>query len=99
MHYALSRLDDDAPYLVYGKGDDAAAAEQDAHRNLREDRDDAPALRHNLIVLTREECEAKGYIVPGAPVIWYDHLARYQVEDQDPFKPLAIERRLRDVLR
>jgi hypothetical protein len=99
MHYALSRLDDAAPFLVFGKGDDPALAEQDALRNLREDRDDAAALRRNLIVLSREECEENGYIVPGAPVIWYDHLGRYQVEDQDPFKPRAIEQRLRNVLR
>jgi hypothetical protein len=99
MHYALSRLDDDALYLVYGKGDDPALAEQDALHNLRDDRDDTPTLRRNLIVLSREECEEQGYVVLGAPVIWYDHLGHYRVEDQDPFKPRAIEQRLHNVLR
>jgi hypothetical protein len=99
MYYALSRTDADAPYRVYGKGDEPIAAEQDARRNLDEDREDAPLLQRNLIVLTREESEEKGYVVPGAPVIWYDHLGRYRVEDQDPYKPRSIERRLRDKLR
>ena len=99
MHYALSRLDADDPDLVYGKGDDAAEAEADAHRTIREDREDAPLLRRNLLVVTREEAEQAGYIVPGAPVIWYDHLGRYRVEDQDPYRPNPIERRLRGILR
>jgi hypothetical protein len=99
MYYALSRPDPDSPYLVYGKGDEPGAAEQDARRNLGDVRDDAPTLGQNLIVLTREESEEKGYVVAGAPVIWYDHLGRYRVEDQDPYAPRSIERRLRDRLR
>jgi|SRR5215211_2019082 hypothetical protein len=98
MYYALSRLDDDSPYHVYGKGEDPAEAEADARRNLTEDRDNHAPLARHLIVMTREEAEEKGYVVPGAPVIWYDHLGRYRVEDMGPYKPLGIEKRLRDVL-
>ncbi len=100
MHYALSRLYGEAPYQVYGKGDDAAEAEADAARNIEEaPAEEATALRANLVVMTREESEQRGYVVPGAPVIWYDHLRRYRVEDHGRYKPVKIERRLRHMLR
>jgi hypothetical protein len=100
MHYALSRLYDESPYHVYGKGDDPAEAEADAARNIEEaPAEEAAALRVNLVVMTREESEQRGYVVPGAPVIWYDYLRRYRVEDHGPYRPRGIERRLRHMLR
>lgn len=98
MHYALTRDTLESPYTVYGKGDDAAEAEQDAARNIRDDLADAALLRENLIVVTREEAEQQGYVTPGAPVIWYDHLGRYRVEDHGPFHASALQRRLQDRL-
>lgn len=98
MHYALSRVTEEGTYAVYGKGDDAAEAEHDAARNIGDDRADAPPLRENLIVVTREEAEQQGYVKPGAPVIWYDNLRRYNVEDHGPFHPSALQRRLQNML-
>lgn len=95
MHYALTRYDLDSPYQVYGKGDDAAQAERDATSNI-ETAFDADLLRQNLIVLTREESEHQGYVVPGAPVIWHDELRHYRVEDHGPYRPRGIEQRIRD---
>jgi hypothetical protein len=100
MHYALSRLYDQSSYHVYGKGDDAAEAEADAARNIEEaPAEEAAALRANIVVMTREESEQRGYVARGAPVIWYDYLRRYRVEDHGPSKPLAIEHRMRHMLR
>ena len=99
MYYAMSRVDDDSPYHIYGKGDDAAAAEEEAARNLREDSEEAPALRRNLIVLTREEAEERGYVPRGAPVIWHDERRRYRVEDHGRYRPLPGERLARGIFR
>lgn len=99
MHYALSRVFDDAPYEVYGKGDDPAAAEEDAARGIADDTDDADALRRNQIVLTREESEQRGFVTHGAPVIWHDDLRRYQVEDHGRYRPLKIEHMIRRMMR
>lgn len=99
MHYALSRAFDDGPYHVYGKGDDPAAAEEDAARNIADDIDEAHALRRGLIVLTREASEQRGIVAPGAPVIWHDDLRRYRVEDHGRYRPLRIEHRIRRIMR
>jgi hypothetical protein len=98
MHYALTRDDAELPYRVFGKGDDAAEAEADAGRNIQTRVADAPFLRANLIVLSREEAEQQGYVKPGAPVIWHDNLGRYAVEDHGPFHPSKLQRRLQDRL-
>lgn len=98
MHYALTRDDAELPYLVYGKGDDAAEAEQDAARNIDVALDGAAPLRANLIVVSREEAEQQGYVKPGAPVIWHDNLGRYYVEDHGPFHSSKLQRRLQDRL-
>jgi hypothetical protein len=98
MHYALTRDDAEQPYLVYGKGDDAAEAEQDAARNIRDDLADAALLRGNLIVVSREEAEQQGYVKPGAPVIWHDNLGYYIVEDHGPFHTSKLQRLLQDTL-
>ena len=98
MHYAVSRVTDDESYAVYGKGDDPAEAEHDAVRNIGDDRGDAAFLRENLTVVTREEAEQRGYVKPGAPVIWYDNLRRYKVEDHGPFRSSAVQRRLQNML-
>src|ERR687894_1202428 len=98
MHYALSRVTDEGPYAVYGKGGDAAEAEHDALHNIGDDRGDATVLRENLIVATREEAEQQGFVKPGAPVIWYDNFRRYNVEDHGPFHPSAVQRRLQNML-
>jgi hypothetical protein len=81
FYYALSAVDPRAGFAVYGKGDDAEQAQADALHNIGDDNPDAAALRANLMVLTRAEAEERGLIPPGAPVIWYDHLRRYHVED------------------
>jgi len=81
FYYALSAMDPTAKYAVYGKGDDAEQAQADALHNIGDDDPDAAALRANLNVLTRVEAEERGFIPAGAPVIWYDHLRHYHVED------------------
>lgn len=98
MHYALTRDDAELPYLVYGKGDDAAGAEADAGRNIQTGFAHATLLRANLIVVTREEAEQQGYVNPGAPVIWHDNLGRYAVEDHGPFHSSKLQRRMQDRL-
>lgn len=97
MHYALTRATPESTYAVYGKGNDAGLATDDAGRNIG-DRSDAAVLQENLIVVTREEAEQQGYVKPGAPVIWHDNLGRYEVEDHGPFHPSAIQRRLQNQL-
>jgi hypothetical protein len=82
VYYAISSGADEDGRFVFGKGGDPAEAEAEALTNIA-GRDDAAVLRQNLIV-------------PGAPVIWYDHLRRYQVEDHGPFRPLKIEYMIRD---
>ncbi|MGD9894367.1 MAG: hypothetical protein AB7R89_26975 [Dehalococcoidia bacterium] len=98
MHYALTRDAPESSYAVYGKGDDAAEAEQDASRNIHTELGDIPLLIENLIVVTREEAEHQGYVKPGAPVIWHDNLGRYAVEDHGPFHSSKLQRRLQDRL-
>ena len=98
MHYALARTDSDASYQVYGKGDNAAEAEHDASRNIA-GRWDADALTSNLLVLTREEAEQRGFVKPGAPVIWHDDDRHYVVEDHGRYHPLKIEQKIRNIAR
>jgi hypothetical protein len=98
MHYALTRDDAELPYLIYGKGDDAAEAEADAERNMQADITGAALLRANVIVVSREEAEQQGYVKSGAPVIWHDNLGRYFVEDHGPFHSSKLQRRLQDRL-
>lgn len=98
MHYALTRDAPESPYAVYGKGDDTVEAERDAVRNIRDDRGDVAILRQNLIVVSRDEAEQQGFVKPGAPVIWYDNLGRYEVEDHGPFHTSALQRRLQNLL-
>jgi hypothetical protein len=95
VYYAISSGADEDGRFVFGKGGDPAEAEAEALTNIA-GRDDAAVLRQNLIVVTRPEAESQNLIVPGAPVIWYDHLRRYQVEDHGPFRPLKIEYMIRD---
>lgn len=98
MHYALTRMNPQSPYHIYGKGDDAAAAEEDARHNIKEYAADSPALREQLIVLSREEAEERGLLKPAAPVIWHDELGRYRIEEHDRYHPLPGEQKLRDIL-
>jgi hypothetical protein len=98
MYYALTRDDPESPYQVYGKGDDAAEAEAEAARLIRDRAADRDRLAENLITASREEAEQLGYVEPGAPVIWYDHLGHYRVEDHGPFHPPALQRRLQNRL-
>ena len=80
FYYALSAADPATTFVVYGKGDDAEQAQADALHNIGDD-PEAAALRANLTVITRAESEERGLLPSGAPVIWYDHLRRYRVED------------------
>jgi hypothetical protein len=81
FYYALSAVDPAAKFEVYGKGDDAEQAQADALRTIGAGNPDGAALRTNLTTMTRAEAEERGLIPTGAPVIWYDHLGRYRVED------------------
>jgi hypothetical protein len=98
MHYALTRDTPESPYAIFGKGDDAAEAEQDASRNIQAELGDIPLLLENVIVVSREEAEQQGYVKPGAPVIWHDNLGHYAVEDHGPFHSSKLQRRLQDRL-
>ncbi len=98
MHYAISTDDPDAGYHIYGKGDDAAQAEANAAEHL-DGLENAALIRQNMTVISDEEAEQRGIATKGAPVIWYDRLGRYRVEDHGPYRPLAIEKRVRSILR
>ena len=99
VYYAISSVDPESGWHIYGKGDDAEAAEAQAAQNIRNDDPDAPALRRNLTMVSRADAEARGIVPPGAPVVWYAGLRRYRVEDHGRFKPLPGEQRLREILR
>ncbi len=98
MYYAISTVDPETGYWIYGKGDEPAQAEADAAEHL-DGVENAALLRQNLTVISREEAEQRGIATPGAPVIWYDRLGHYRIEDHGLYHPLGIEQRLRSVLR
>jgi hypothetical protein len=97
MHYALTRMNAQTSYQIYGKGDDASTAEKDARHNIREYAADSDALGQHLIVVSREEAEERGLLKPVAPVIWHDELGRYCIEEHDRYHPLPGEQKLRNV--
>lgn len=80
INYAISRREADGDYLIFGKGDGAAAAEAEGDANVQSDDPDAAALRRNMIVVSRAEAEERGLVAKGAPVIWHAESRRYVVE-------------------
>ena len=83
LYLALSQVDQDSRYEVFGKGDDERVAEAEARRNIRDDDPDADALRRNLTVLDRAAAEERGLVKRGAAVIWCAHQGRYVAADHD----------------
>lgn len=82
FYYALSRPDAESRFHVYGKGDDATAAEAEAASTMALHESVAESLRANLVVATREDAEGRGLIPRGASVVWYERLKRYNEEGQ-----------------
>jgi len=79
--YAVTRVDEDAPYAIYGKGEDAAQALADAAARIGSDDADAPSLRRNLTAMTPADVVDAGIAMPGQPVIWHNDLRHFVVED------------------